>query len=778
MNVPNNSLSTSARAMPSSGIVVSRPRPTGATESEGITPNDIWRIIRRRSWVIFITSIILMAIGVGINIAWVVWWPSWPGAAILQVESPVIQEAMVTQAQTPPAELLEMFARSESNRIMSRRYANLVLQTEKVRQTAWFKEHEKTVLADFEEELSVSPIRQTPLIRVSFHTKSPTEAPMIVNTLTELYLYDRQKQAENEVEQRLIGLRTQEESLKMELDFQNAQINRFITDEKVPLAERQIEAETSLAGWTTELNRMQLLQSSILTAMENMEGQTVASWVPNATYSQRIESDPQVQNLRAYLMNLEEERETQAKRLGHDHMYIKRIEERIRIGERDMQNKRAELRQRLFGEYVGSLQQADASNRATYDQISENIGIIRDNQEKLATKIMTFRNMKLTQERLGKILETVKNTISDTMATLAKAKGRGTQVIELSPAIQSPTRSSPKLAMNLVATVFLSLMVSVGLAFLLEFKDKSVRSSQDIRRHIKLNMLGSIPDLEEDEANPTDMYSVVTHAPRSLLAEAFRQIRTNIMFSCSMKKCRSMLITSAAADDGRTSIAVNLAASIALSGKKVLLIDANFRRPALKRLFPNLPDVGFAQLVAGEASTEETIVQSDTPGLWVMNNGQTPDHHFGIMGGTELGAVIEQLSSQYDQVILDGPPALVSADALTLSGQVGAIVFVVRAGKNSRGELNRMRDEIGSLNAHIHGVVLNGIEAVGGGYLRKRYRQFYEYENEARLVEVVAEAKPDIQKEESQPEQSEKDVRVDELPEEEEFRLDEPPEQS
>ena len=317
----------------------------------------------------------------------------------------------------------------------------------------------------------------------------------------------------------------------------------------------------------------------------------------------------------------------------------------------------------------------------------------------------------------------------------------------------APERTSPKLVMNLIATFFLSIMAGGGLAFLLEFLDKSVRSSQDIRRHTNLSLLGSIPALEEDEANPEDMYSVVTHAPRSLLAEAFRQIRTNIMFSCDTEKSRSMLITSAAPDDGRTCIAVNLAASIALSGKKVLLIDANFRKPALKRLFPNLPDAGFAQLLSGRASTEQTIAQSDTPGLWVMGNGQISGHHSGLLGGSRPAAVIEQLSNQFDQVILDGPPALLSADALTLSGQVAGIVFVARAGKNSRGELNRMREEISRLNSHIHGVVLNAVEAVGGGYLRKRYRLFYDYEES--LAEVAAKTEAQNQEEESEPKQPE-----------------------
>ena len=116
MNVPNNPLGAGTRAMPASGIVAARPRPTGAPGLGGITPSDVWRIIRRRVWVIVITSVILMVLGIGINIAWLLWWPSWPGVAILKVESPIIQEALVAQRLLPAANLLEMAAKEEANR--------------------------------------------------------------------------------------------------------------------------------------------------------------------------------------------------------------------------------------------------------------------------------------------------------------------------------------------------------------------------------------------------------------------------------------------------------------------------------------------------------------------------------------------------------------------------------------------------------------------------------------------------------------------------------------
>ena len=106
---------------------------------------------------------------------------------------------------------------------------------------------------------------------------------------------------------------------------------------------------------------------------------------------------------------------------------------------------------------------------------------------------------------------------------------------------------------------------------------------------------------------------------------------------------------------------------------------------------------------------------------------------------------MNKLTQQYDQVILDGPPALLAAHALAIAGQVDGTVFVARAGKNSRGELNRMREEISSLNSHIHGVILNGVEATRGGYLRKHYQQFYDYHYPEALPDLHIPAQADSQ---------------------------------
>jgi capsular exopolysaccharide synthesis family protein len=473
--------------------------------------------------------------------------------------------------------------------------------------------------------------------------------------------------------------------------------------------------------------------------LDTMRQQVPETWVPGSMQAYRIDNDPPVRTLRAYLLDLQERREVQSKRLGPDHLFIQRLDDSIRVANRDLQDKLMEARIKVFTETLQDYENSVAANDKTLVHIQTGIDEARNEQSELNPKILEYRGRLDQKEALVKYIAVVNGRINSTSATIEQQKGRNisSQVVPMAMATRSPTRSSPRLKTNIAATVFLSLFMGVGLAFLLEFMDKSVRSSQDVRRHTELTFLGSIPALQEDEASLEDMYSVVMQAPRSLMAEAFRQIRTNLLFYCSREDARSILVTSPSPEDGRTCTAINLSASMALGGLKVLLIDANFCKPALNRLFTNLPDAGFSDLLQGKASMDQVIVDSPVPGLSIMGNGQAPAEHTELLAGAAMRDVITKLGERFDQIILDGPPALLTAHALAIAGQVDGIVFVARAGKNSRGELNRMREEVSRLNNHIHGVVLNGVQATSGGYLRKNYQQFYDYH--------YAESSPDIQ---------------------------------
>ena len=149
-------------------------------------------------------------------------------------------------------------------------------------------------------------------------------------------------------------------------------------------------------------------------------------------------------------------------------------------------------------------------------------------------------------------------------------------------------RFSPSWSINVPVGTFLGLIVSLGLALLLDLMDTKIRAPSDILRYLHLPILGTIPDADDEEVEIEKIETAVLDAPRSMLAEAFRTVRTNLFFSTSAEHQRSLVLTGPRPEDGKTTVLVNLGASIAYSGRRVLLVDANFRRPALHTVFVSI----------------------------------------------------------------------------------------------------------------------------------------------------------------------------------------------
>jgi tyrosine-protein kinase Etk/Wzc len=179
-------------------------------------------------------------------------------------------------------------------------------------------------------------------------------------------------------------------------------------------------------------------------------------------------------------------------------------------------------------------------------------------------------------------------------------KERGmVRVYQASKAFPPRVRSFPRHELNIPAGSFLGLLLGAGLAFLLEFVSTSVKTSQDIARHIHIPLLGTVPHLDDEEIDIESMELACHVAPRSIIAEAFRGIRTNLYLSAPADRQRVVLVTSARPEEGKTSVAANLAISIGQSGRKVLLIDANLRRPMLHQIFTGTRSEGLSNILIG-----------------------------------------------------------------------------------------------------------------------------------------------------------------------------------
>ena len=221
------------------------------------------------------------------------------------------------------------------------------------------------------------------------------------------------------------------------------------------------------------------------------------------------------------------------------------------------------------------------------------------------------------------------------------------------------------------------------------------------------------------------------------MSECYRQLRTNLKLSVGAAEHKTLLVTSPDAGDGKTTVATNLTSTMLAENKKVVLIDANFRRPATGHLFPRTgetgariehADFGLSNYLMGQCSDVEQIIRpSGLPGLDIIDSGPLPSSPAELLGSPLMDKLLEYCKNKYDHVIIDGPPLLVS-DAKTLAAHCDGTVVVFNATSTHRGEALRILRELQSIQANTVGAVLMGVKSHKGGYFQEFYRSYLEYQ--------------------------------------------------
>jgi capsular exopolysaccharide synthesis family protein len=290
--------------------------------------------------------------------------------------------------------------------------------------------------------------------------------------------------------------------------------------------------------------------------------------------------------------------------------------------------------------------------------------------------------------------------------------------------------SFPKLGITMTMAISLGMALALGIAFLREFLDTSIRSPRDITRVGNMNVLGMVPHEDDDpQSAGARLPVVIFEAPHSMMAEQLRQVRTRLQHSSSLDTIRSLLVTSPSPGDGKSTIACNLASGLALNGRRILLVDANFRRPELHRIFNLGNEQGFSDVLNNLEAFDTAIQETQVPNLYVLPCGPKPSNATELLESQLLIDFIERSLEEFDHVIFDSGPILFVSETVALAPRVDGVVTVVRARANSRGVLSRMRETLRQVKAEHLGIVLNAVRAQGGGYYGRNIRTYYEYQN-------------------------------------------------
>lgn len=272
----------------------------------------------------------------------------------------------------------------------------------------------------------------------------------------------------------------------------------------------------------------------------------------------------------------------------------------------------------------------------------------------------------------------------------------------------------PRGQMNVVLGALLGLILGIGTAFFLEYLDRTIRTSSDIEALLGIPVLGLVPRLrrvdgrEEEEGGSVPL--VVALDPLDPAAEAYRNLRMNLMFmSTADDPVRTILVTSAGPAEGKSTTALNLAVMLAQQSKKILLIDADLRRPALHRALDLLREPGLTDLLVGSATPKEAVRPNVLPNLDILPSGPFPPNPSELLDSKAMQRLIRELEDDYDQIVIDSPPMLAVTDTSVLSAQADGVLLVMRSGETEQRAGERSVDQLRRLDVRIFGAVLNEV---------------------------------------------------------------------
>ncbi|HNQ23060.1 MAG TPA: polysaccharide biosynthesis tyrosine autokinase [Phycisphaerae bacterium] len=699
----------------------------GAEGGAPITAGDLLGILRRKLVRIVVLATLFCALVVGGFVVWWVYFPLYRATALIECITNVPEAELTVTPERLRLDEHERFVATQAVLLKSPTVLLDALAVREVQETDWYKsvpvgEH----LLELTDDLGASPVRGTNFLQVSIECRKKTDPKTIVNNVVNRWLAKVTEDAARAYARQLAGAREDLANLERQIEDKRNRLRGMA--ERLPAGAAQ-----GVANVTTQ----QVLQYGEQVGMLNLELSLLEQYraiyrdetiAVTAEDRQAVEQDAEVSLLVQRLFILRQQQEADRETFGPEHQEARQLEAQINAAEAELDRKRTQKLNERRAEAREAAETAYESSKYALFLARENLakaeGALQD-QDRLL-----FDYANLTAEIEQDLEYRVK--LRDYVEELNRVVNLRTALkLNVSQyAIDPLERSSPSL-LWLPIGFFFALLLAVGSAVAAELLDTSVRTTQDIVRHLEVPLLGAVPHTDDEEVGIEQVETALQVAPRSMVAEAFRRIRANLQFSAPAAQQRSILVSSPHPADGKTTVACNLALAVAQGGRRVLLVDANFRRPGLKRVFPMVGARGLSNILVGESGLADCVAKSGFAQLDLLGTGPTPPNPAELLGSEAFRAFLDDATTRYDQVFIDSPPVLLASDPVVVATAVDGAILVVRARENSRGAARRACGLLTAVNARLFGAILNAAQATRGGYFRRQLREFYEYQAES-----------------------------------------------
>jgi capsular exopolysaccharide synthesis family protein len=370
---------------------------------------------------------------------------------------------------------------------------------------------------------------------------------------------------------------------------------------------------------------------------------------------------------------------------------------------------------------------SDSDRQLLHDQIDNIKGNLVKASEEMkrldnqTSNAQTAREIQSAESRRTVLLQQA-TTWQSTLATLLQQVGsapvNSLNVIE--PASLPNESIGPNWRQNVILAVAIAIALAAGAAMLLEYLDDTIKTQEDVRRTLNFALVGAITRIEDGKGY-SKMVAVST-SPLSRAAEAYRVLRTNLQFKMIERSINTLMVTSSTPTEGKSVTVSNLAAVIAQSGKKVILVDADMRRPTIHRIFEINNNLGLTSaLLHPEMDISNFICEDVLDNLSIMPSGELPPNPAELLNSQRMNEVIALLRQRAEIVIFDTPPALGVADATVLAGKVDGALLVVDSRHTRRATARAACEALAGVGANVLGIVLNRIKPHGADAMYMYY---------------------------------------------------------
>jgi len=682
---------------------------------------DYWRVIRIRKTVILAVFLLVVLTTTAVTFLLP---QSWSSTVRISVEKDVSDINPIGFAQNAQ-QYDPYFIQTEFEKIKSKTVLHRVIKDLDLMRK-WGDRYNNRIPLTMAEtfqllsrRIDVRQTRNTTLIEIRVYSdakeKPAEEAAQIANKIAEVYRSTRLDLKRDMAKRGIAALEERQLKLDEDVKLAQARVDKLRKDLKISdlgsdhtgvgVLTLDTESVRRLEGERITIEATYNSLQALLTKLSELSDKGRKE-LRNAILTAHY--DPQLAELLEKLWATETTLVKLKESMGPEHVEIKSLA----AMQVDLNSK---VNDRIEGMMAGLKMKAVAA-KATLDGMAK---VVEDAKKRDAENTELFRPYFLEKRELEnqqKIRDAVILRILQETVDAALPK---TSIVEIVDQAEPGLRPvSPNLTLNITLGVIVGLIVGIGLAFFIEYLDTSVKTIDDVERSLQAPVLGVIPQ---------NVGSLIEEGVESPHAEAYRVLRTNVLFSRKRDDATTLTVVSGGAGEGKSTTIFNLATVFAQNGQRVLLVDSDLRRPSLHKLLKLSNGIGLTNYLLRQNTLEEVVQTTPVPTLDFLPSGKLPSSSLGILSSTQMKEFIQEAKRRYDFVFFDSPPIMGVSDASVLASEVDLAILVIQYRKYPQAMTLRAKQMVEKVGGNLLGVVLNNINISQDSYYYYYSGYYYDY---------------------------------------------------